>query len=232
MPKESPARRILRIGHRGACGHAPENTLASIEEAIALHCDLTELDVRQTVDGSLVLLHDARVDRTTNGTGPLAKMAIEDVQKLDAGGGQRIPTLEQALTVAHGRIGLILEFKTKGLAYCVYDRVRTTGFSGELIYASFLWDELQLIRQVDPKAKTLALFNRVTQNPVSLALRIGATHVGLPFDTALDCVVEALHQAHLQVFVYTVNLPADIARMQALGVDGIISDYPERIVSS
>ena len=113
MAKESPARKVLRIGHRGAAGHAPENTLASIEQAVALGCALTEVDIRRTADGYLVLLHDERVDRTTNGSGLVAEMDLEDLQKLDASEGQKIPTLEEALQAANGRVGLILEVKAE-----------------------------------------------------------------------------------------------------------------------
>lgn len=124
MEKESPDRKILRIGHRGACGHVPENTLASIERAIALGCVLTEVDIRRTADGALVLLHDERVDRTTDGQGLVAEMILEDIRKLDAGGGERLPMLEDALAAASGRIGLILELKAAGLAYDVCAIVR------------------------------------------------------------------------------------------------------------
>lgn len=228
MAKESPTK-TLRIGHRGACGHAPENTLTSIEQAIAFNCDLTEVDVQRTADGSLVLFHDERVDRTTGGKGLLADMNLADIRKLDAGRGQRIPTLEEALTTAHGRIGLILELKTEGLAYDICGIVRASGFPGELIYASFLHDELQHVRRADPDARTLVLFKRLSKDPAAEATRLQATHVGLRFDTATLSLVKTLHKARLTVFVYTVNKPADIARMRALGVDGIVSDYPGRI---
>ena len=87
MAKESPNQRILRIGHRGACGYKPENTLASIEQAIALRCDFTEVDIRRTSDDELVLVHDERVDRTTNGRGLVSALTLPDIRKLDAGGG-------------------------------------------------------------------------------------------------------------------------------------------------
>src|SRR5437867_13434882 len=90
MTKESPTtKKVLRIGHRGAAGYAPENTLLSIQRAIELGCDLVEVDVRRTQDGHLVLLHDERVDRTTNGKGAVAETTLERLRKLDAGGGQR-----------------------------------------------------------------------------------------------------------------------------------------------
>jgi glycerophosphoryl diester phosphodiesterase len=229
MAKESPVHKVLRIGHRGACGHAPENTLASLEKAIALGCDFAEVDVQRTADGTLVLLHDERVDRTTNGQGPVAEMTLEDIRKLDAGSGQTIPTLEEALAAANGRIGLILELKAEGLAYDACAIVRAGGFPGKILYASFLHDELQHVRRADPNAGTLTLFKRLPRNPAAEAVRLQSTHVGLRFDTAAPSLVKALHKARLAVFVYTVNRPADIARMRALGVDGIVSDFPDRI---
>jgi len=228
MAKESPSHKVLRIGHRGACGHAPENTLASIEKAISIGCDFTEVDVQRTADESLILLHDERVDRTTNGKGAAAEMTLADIRKLDAGGGQVIPTLEEALATAGGRIGLILELKTEGLAYDVCGIVRASGFPGEIIYASFLHDELQHVRRADPDARTLVLFKRLSKDPAAEATRLQATHVGLRFDTATLPLMKALHKARLRVFVYTVNRPADIARMRALGVDGIVSSHPDR----
>lgn len=229
MAKESPVKKVLRIGHRGAGGHAPENTLASIEKAVALGCAFTEVDVQRTADGSLILLHDERVDRTTNGKGAVADMNLEEIRKLDAGGGQTIPLLEEALGTAHGRIGLILELKAEGLAYDVCGTVQASGFPGGIIYASFLHDELQHVRRADPDARTLVLFKRLPGNPASEAVRLQATHVGLRFDNATPALVEALHKAHLTVFVYTVNKPADIVRMRALEVDGIVSDFPDRV---
>lgn len=221
--------KVLRIGHRGAAGHAPENTLASIEQAVALGCALAEVDVRRTADGSLVLLHDKRVDRTTNGKGLVAEMGLEDLRKLDAGGRERIPTLEEALQAANGRIGLILEIKAEGLAYDICGIVRASGFTGPIIYASFLHDELQHLRRADPDARTMALFKKLPKDPAADAVRLQATHVGLRFNVATTPLVKALHKAGLVVFAYTVNKPKDIQRMRTLGVDGIVSDWPERI---
>lgn len=229
MAKESPDRKILRIGHRGAGGHAPENTLVSIERAIGLGCVLTEVDIRRTADGALVLLHDERVDRTTDGQGLVAEMMLEDIRKLDAGGGERLPTLEDALTAASGRIGLILELKAAGLACDACAIVRASGFDGPIIYASFLHEELQHVRRTDPDSKTLVLFKRLPQDPCAEAVTLRATHVSLRVDVITRPLIHTLHTAQLTVFVYTVNRPADIARMKMLGVDGIISDFPDRL---
>lgn len=229
MEKESPNERILRIGHRGARGYAAENTLASIEQAIALRCSFTEVDIQRTSDDELVLLHDERVDRTTNGRGLVSELTLSDIRKLDAGDGQLVPTLEEALKAAKGRIGLILELKTKGLAHDVCAIVRAGGQDRSVIYASFLHDELQHVRRIDPQAGTLVLFKWFSKAPVAQAVRLQATHVGLRFNTVTKRRVKAFHKVGLTLFVYTVNKPAEINRMKLLGVDGLISDFPDRI---
>lgn len=221
--------KILRIGHRGAAGHAPENTLGSIQKAIAFGCDLVEVDVRRTKDGQLLLLHDERVDRTTNGKGAIAEMTLKDLRMLDAGGGQWIPTLEETLQTANGRVGLILELKAKGLAEEVCCIVHASGFTGPIIYASFLHDELQHIHQAERGVSTMVLFKRLPQDPVAAGTSLRATCVGLRFDKATKPLLKAFHKAGLVVFTYTVNKPSDIQRVRALGVDGIVSDFPDRI---
>jgi glycerophosphoryl diester phosphodiesterase len=229
MSKESPHRKILRIGHRGACGYRPENTLASIEHAITLGCAFTEVDVRRTADDELVLLHDERVNRTTNGRGLVSEVRLEDIRKLDAGGGQSPPTLDEVLNAASGRIGLILELKIGGLAYDVCALVRASGFNRPVIYASFLPEELQHVRRANPDAQTMILFTRLPPHPGAVAARLHATHVGLRLTTVTKPLVTALHDNGLIVFAYTANKPADINKMNLLGVDGIISDFPDRL---
>ena len=143
-------RQVLRIGHRGAAGHAPENTLAAIQKGIALGVDLVEIDVRRTADGVLVVLHDATVNRTTDGKGRVDRLSLADVKKFNAGNGEQIPTLEEVLKMTAGRAGLMLELKIKGAARQAVETVREAGFSAPVIYASFLHDELIHVRAVDP----------------------------------------------------------------------------------
>lgn len=229
MTKESPTSTILRIGHRGACGHAPENTLASIEQAIVLRCALTEVDIQRTSDDELVLLHDERVDRTTNGRGRVADLTLPDIRTLDAGGGESPPTLDDVLKAASGRIGLILELKTGGSAYDVCAIVRGSGFTQPVIYASFLQEELQHVRRANPNAQTMILFTRLPASPWAAAAKLHATHVGLRLDTVTEPLVNALHNQGLIVFAYTANQPAQVSKMKMLGVDGIISDFPDLV---
>ena len=220
---------LLRIGHRGAAGHAPENTLAAIRKGIALGVDFVEIDVRRTADGVLVVLHDATLNRTTNGKGRVDRFSLPVLKKLEAGNGEAIPTLEEALTVADGRTGLVLELKVKGMAREAVEAVHAAGFKNPVIYASFLHEELIHVRAVNPKASLMVLFGRLPCSPVSRAMEYRASHVGLRHDTATRRLVERFHGAEMVVFVYTANTLGDIQRAASFNVDGMISNFPERI---
>ena len=223
---------ILRIGHRGARGHAPENTLAAIEQGIALHAHMVEFDVQATRDGQLVLLHDATLDRTTNGHGPIAQHLWNDVKQLIGKDGQPLPLLADALRAASGRTGVMIEIKAEGTAQQICRTVQETQFSGPVIYASFLHDELLAVRRIEPHAHTMALIEAIPINRTAFAKDAQATHAGVAFETLTPSFLKALHDRSLRVFVYTVNELADIQTAKAMGVDGIISDYPERLLET
>ncbi|HNV25848.1 MAG TPA: glycerophosphodiester phosphodiesterase family protein [Nitrospira sp.] len=230
MSREVAIDSVLRIGHRGAAGHAPENTLAAIWKARSFHADFVEIDLRETSDGHLVLLHDETIDRTTNKSGTLAEMSLEQVQRLDAGNWQRIPTLEEALDISGKAIGVILELKVEGIGNEACAIVKRVGFSNALIYASFLIDELHRVRQADSAAQIMVLLHRhLPPDPVADVLALNASHVGLHYSTVTPALLQTYHELGRQVLVYTVNDWTDIRRMRELGVDGIVSDYPDRI---
>lgn len=221
---------VLRIGHRGAAGHAPENTLAAIWKARSFHADFVEVDLRETSDGHLVLLHDETVDRTTNKSGNLAEMSLEQVQRLDAGNWQRIPTLEEALDISGQSIGVILELKVEGISNEACAIVKRVGFSNALIYASFLIAELHRVRQADPAAQIMVLHDRpLPQDPIADVVALNASYVGLHYSTVTPALLQTYHDLRRHVFVYTVNESTDIRRMREMGVDGIVSDFPDRI---
>ena len=228
----SPAandRRILRIGHRGAAGHAPENTIAAIRKGISLGVDFVEVDVQRARDGRLVVMHDALVDRTTDGTGLVSEMTWKELQLLDAGGGERVPSVEAALAAANGHAGVMLEAKTAGIGPDLHRAVRASGFLGPVIYASFLHAEILAIRAIDPLARTMALMECVPVSGAAFARDANATMVGVAYDSAAAEFIATLHDAGLEVLLYTVNEPRLIQRAIDLGVDGVISDYPERV---
>jgi glycerophosphoryl diester phosphodiesterase len=224
-------RRVLRIGHRGAAGHAPENTLAAIRKGIALGVDFVEIDVRRTADDVLVVLHDETVNRTTNGKGRVDRLSLQEVKKFDAGNGEHIPTLEEVLKAAEGEAGLMLELKVKGVAQQTAEVVREAGFRDPVIYASFLHDELKHVRTVDPEATLMVLFGGLSRASVARAVKYGPSYVGLRHNKATRPLVDAFHRADLLVFVYTADAPSDIKHALSLDVDGVISNFPERIAS-
>ncbi len=204
---------ILRVGHRGAAGHAPENTLAAIRKGISLGADFIEVDVQRTRDGRLVVMHDER----------------DELQLLDAGNGERVPSLEAVLAATSGHAGLMLEAKAAGTGPAIHHAVQSSAFSGPVIYASFLHAEILAIRKIDPLATTMALIEFVPFVDAAFAHDAGANMAGLPFELATAEFIATLHAAGIEVFVYTVNEPRLIQHAIDLGVDGIISDYPDRI---
>ena len=223
--------RVLRIGHRGAAGHAPENTLAAVRQGIELGVDYVEIDVRRTADGVLVALHDATVNRTTNGRGRVEALSLGEVRKLDAGNGERIPTVEEVLQMAGGRTGLMLELKVDGLAHLTVQAVQKVQLDTPVIYASFLHKELTHVRAVETEAALMVLFDRLPRTPVPYAMQYQPVYVGLRHDRATRPLVEAFHRENVKVWVYTANSLTDIARAISIGVDGVISNFPERIPS-
>ena len=220
---------IVRVGHRGAGGHAPENTLAAIERGIALGAEFVEMDLQRTRDGHIVLMHDKSVDRTTNGHGRVTDLTWDELRELDAGAGERIPLLEEVLKSANDRVGLILECITPGLGVEIWRRVASSGFRGQVIFASFLHREIRAIRDLDPRAMTMALLEGALITPASFALEAGATHAGLALDSTTPQVIDALHEAQIPVFVYTADAVEQIDLAIKLGADGIISNFPDRL---
>ena len=222
--------RVSRIGHRGAAGHAPENTLAAIETGIRLGVDFVEIDVRRTADGVVVALHDASVRRTTDGRGRVDALSLRQLKAFNAGNGEHIPTVEEVLkSVAASRVGLMLELKVIGVAHLTVDMVRAVEFKNPVIYASFLHDELMQVRAVEPEASLMVLFDKLPRATVAYAAQYHAAYVGLRHDRASRPIVEAFHRENMLVWVYTANRREDIGRARSLGVDGVISDFPERL---
>jgi glycerophosphoryl diester phosphodiesterase len=222
-------RNLLRIGHRGAAGHAPENTLAALELALQYGVDMVEFDVRRSSDGALMLLHDDSVDRTTNGKGRIEELSLRMLRELDAGGGERIPLLEEALACLNGRAGAMIELKVRGMAAEVCATVEAAHFQGTVMYASFFHEELLPVRRLMGDALTLALIDNAPTHSTAFATNARATHAGLALDAVTPDIVKALQGQGIKVFVYTVDEPEDIAHMKQMGVDGIISNFPDRI---
>ena len=226
--------KLLCIGHRGAMGHAPENTLLSFKKALELGAPCVEADVYH-VDGNLVVFHDDRLERTTDGSGYLLDHDFDTLRSLDAGDGERIPTLGEVFETVDLRAGVNIELKGPDTARPVVDFVsalRKEGWRDDLILvSSFNHRELEEVRRIDPRIRLGALMVGLPVDDAAFAAALGAYSVHLSLEFIDRRFVDDAHSRGLRVFVFTVNYPDDIRRMEGLGVDGVFTNYPERVLS-
>ncbi len=221
------------IGHRGACGHAPENTLASFSKALEIGVDTVELDVHLAKTGELVVIHDETVDRVANGKGFVADKTIEEIKEYTLELGEKIPILNEVFDLINRRCIINVELKGPSTAKPVADLIRTyvveKGWSYENFFvSSFNHHELFAFHQLLPEVQTGALLAGIPFHYAAFAQDIGATHAILYLHTVNKEFVNDAHMRGLQVFVYTVNNPDDIKHLLDMGVDGIITNYPDR----
>lgn len=227
---------MLVIGHRGAAGTHPENTLVSIEAAIAAGADWVEIDIRR-VDGELIVLHDERLERTTNGNGSVYDLSLEELRRLDAGAGERVPLLAEVLDGIAARCGLNIEIKQADLAPELVALLNHTlrarpAWRGKIMVSSFLREPMQEFATLKPAGVELAaLSDHAADEAQAFALAIGATALNVSLAELTGGIVTRAHECGLRVLVYTVNDTHDIGRCHRLEVDGIFTDYPARAIA-
>lgn len=226
---------LLCIGHRGAMGHAPENTLGSIRKALELGAPCMEVDVYY-VDGHLVVFHDDRLERTTDGAGYLCEQSFDYLRSLDAGDGQRIPTLEEVCEEIDSHACLNIELKGPDTAIPVAEllsKLIENGWDREkFLVSSFHHLELLEMKRLHQDIKLGALIRGLPVDGAKFAEDLGAFSVHQSLDFVDQRFVDDAHERGLKVYVYAVDHPEDIARMQALGVDGVFTGYPERVLDN
>ncbi|MFZ5562886.1 MAG: glycerophosphodiester phosphodiesterase [Thermodesulfobacteriota bacterium] len=224
---------LVCLAHRGASGHAPENTLAAFEKAVELGADWIELDVF-AVENELVVIHDNRLERTTTGTGYVTERGLSYLRGLDAGNGQKIPLLREVLDLTGRRIKINIELKGPDTAGPVTDLVDTYVKNRGWRYEDFLVSSFDH-RQVK-KAKTrcpgLAVAPNITGVPLALdrlaaELSPFSIHVDADFVTA--GLIADIHGIGCPAFVFTANTAEEIKRLRDMGADGVFSNFPDRV---
>ena len=224
---------MLCIGHRGAMGYAPENTLKSFKKALELGAPWVEADVFY-VDDHLIVMHDERLERTTNGKGLLSEKSFTYLRSLDAGDGEKIPTLEELLDLLIGKAGINIELKGSGTAGPVIKLIRKkidgAGEIDNFLISSFDHDIIAEVRSLDNRIKIGVLLNGFPETYPSIAEDLKAYSVNQKIDFVNREFVTDAHKMGLKVFVYTVNKPDDIIRMEAMGADGVFTNYPDRVL--
>lgn len=218
------------IAHRGASAHRPENTLAAFEEAIRIGVDAIELDLHRSRDGRLVVLHDDLVQLDAEWR-YVAELSFDELQHLDAGGGERPPSLDEVLEQVRPRCPLVLEIKAFGLADPLGAVLRRHGVGPDVHVTSFLHEE---VAEVGRRCPGLARSITLAAMPIrfqSLLEDSGTSEVSLFRGYLNREITERLREHGVGVRAYPVNLPREAARMAEWGVDAIYTDDPAAMQS-
>jgi len=249
--------RPLVMAHRGASGLAPENTLVAFRKALEAGADVLELDVHATEDGQVVVIHDETVDRTTDGTGLVKDFTLEELKRLDAGyrftpdggatypyrgQGIAIPTLEEVLAAfPQARINVEIKQLDPPIEDRLWALIEGMGAEDRVLVISFDDEAIARFRKLAPGVATGAAEGEIREFVTYLTLRMAPFYA--PKADAFQvpewygehhivtrAFVDAAHSKNVKVHVWTVNEKEDMRRLLELGVDGIITDYPDRLV--
>ena len=218
------------FAHRGASGSYPENTLLAIEQALLAKADGIEIDVF-CVENELVVIHDEDVSRTTNGTGLLHNFTLQQLQQLDAGSGQQVPTLWQVLQLVNNQALLNIELNGADTAETLVALLKKAETElgtkpDKLLISSFNHHLLKQIQNHRPDLKLGALTASLPLDYAAFASELGAWSVHCDKGFINQQMVQDAHQRGLKVLVYTVNDACTAKKLQQLGVDGIFCNYP------
>lgn len=230
----TPATRpLVCLAHRGASGHAPENTLAAFRKAIELGADWIELDVF-VVENELVVIHDNRLERTTNGTGYVTGRSLSYLRSLDAGNGQQIPLLPEVLDMAALQIKINIELKGPNTAGPVATLVKTSVKDHGWGYDDFLvssFDHRQ-VKEIKTRCPALPVAPNITGVPLGLdrlAADLSPFSIHVDADFLSAELISDIHNLGCLAFVFTANTAEEIERLRDMGADGVFTNFPERV---
>ena len=237
---------VLVVGHRGFSGVAPENTVASFKKAMEIGVDMIELDVHLSKDGQVVVIHDDTLNRTTNGKRKVGSYTLNELKQLDAGSwfssefsGEKIPTLREVLELTRGCTTLNIELK-KGdsgpytivdLADRALEEVEKAAMLNQVLFASFDPLAIERIREKNPRLPVALIYSKSWNSPQEIT-------GGRPIPV-LSCRGTILTQTNaskarqqgIKVLVWTVNTEGHMEQFVNMGVDGIITDHPDRLIN-
>ena len=224
----------LVIGHRGAMGHETENILASIQKAMDLGVDMIEIDVFKIKSGETVVFHDKEVERLTDSIGNIEDYNFEDLQKLTLIGNHKIPTLQDVLNLIDKKVQLNIELKGANTAdrvnFIMNYYIKEKGWPmDKFIISSFRWDELKTMRTLNAEVPIAILISGDPLKALDIAQELEAVAINPYFEDLTLENVNEIKKAGFKIYPWTVNEPEEIEAVERLGVDGIITNYPERI---
>jgi len=227
---------IIVIGHRGAMGHALENTIESVEKAVNLNVDGIEIDVFKSKTGELIVYHDPSLKRLSNSTALIEDISLDSIKKVKLKGGLMIPILEEVIDVIPENIFLNIELKGKNTAYATNKIIseyltRYNWPPSKFIISSFNWNELKNFRSINADVPIAILVDSLYKidSAIRLSKELNAISLNTNNKFLTNEIVKKIHSNDIKVYPYTINAPENIKRMKLMGVDAIITDYPERI---
>lgn len=224
----------LVIGHRGAMGYETENSLASIQKALDLGVDAIEIDVFRIQSGEIVVFHDEKVNRLTNGAGFIEELNIIQVKSLILDGGHRIPNLQDVLKLIDGKCKLNVELKGANTAsqvnHILNYYIENNGWKKEdFIISSFNWKELKVFYELNKEIPIGILTEEEPLSAIPIGKELNAIAIHPDFSTLTKEKVSKIHKEGFKIYTWTVNNKEDIKKMIDFGVDGIITNYPDRV---
>ncbi|MBI2486043.1 MAG: glycerophosphodiester phosphodiesterase [Deltaproteobacteria bacterium] len=224
--KDTEKRHFYKIAHRGASAYEPENTLRSFKRAIEIGAEMMEFDVRFSQDGHLVIIHDKKVDRTTNGHGLVREMTLSELKKLDAGKGEKIPTLEEVFDFGKGTIKFVVELKDRGTEEKVINLVRDKGLIDDVFLVSFHCDLIKRAKSLEPRIRT-GLIMLFSFDTVGKGKECRADAVAPSQYFITRGMVEKVNKNGMFLFAWTVDDPKKAKKLKEIGVDGIVTNKPD-----
>lgn len=238
---------MVNVAHRGASGHAPENTMEAFQKGVEMKADYIEIDVQMTEDGELVVIHDTTVDRTTNGTGKVGDLTLEEIEQLDAGSwfsevyaGEEVPTFEEVLDAFRGKTGILIELKAPelypGVEQKVADALNERNMSkpnnNKIIIQSFNHQSMKKSKELLPNLShgvlTGGSWADVTEEQLA-QFAVYADYFNPTMNIVTHELVSDVHEAGMDIYPYTSRSQEQALRLFDLNVDGIITDYPEHV---
>ncbi len=223
-PRYGDRMSLMIVGHRGLMGVEPENTLRSFVRAEREGVDVIELDLHLSKDGALVVMHDAEVDRTTDGSGPVADHTVDALRELDAGLGERVPLFEEVTEAV--TLPLQAEIKDPAAAEALAAVLTARGLAERVRVISFHDEALRTVRRLLPAQPIGLVTGRSTDTAARRARELGADLVSAELPHLTGAAVAGCRALGLQVISWTVNTAEDLARVRELGLDGVVTDRP------
>lgn len=225
---------LFTIGHRGAMGHETENTLASIQKALDLNVDMIEIDVFKIRSGEIVVFHDEKIDRLTNGTGDIERLDLDALKNLTVEGNHKIPLLSEVLDVINHKVPLNIELKgpgtSEGVIHIISNYMENEGWTLEdFLISSFNWEELKNMRRINMDIEIAVLTEENPLDAINIANDLNAVAINPNYLSLTKENVLEIRRRGFKIFTWTVNDKEQISKMRELGVDGVFTNYPERV---